>query len=153
MPHNISEEQIRNLALGKLTTHESIQVQRHIFNCPDCLRKLIEITFLQEMNGQGPKPLVVPSTRTPLCFVHDTADGMIYSKVERRGRKWMGRHWGDQLDGMRVCATVREANEYVVTSFSEMFPEHRCTERCQILSPATADTKQKSTGTFGAPLH
>ncbi len=126
------EEQIENLATGKLPTHESIQVQRHIYNCPDCLRRLIEITYLQELAGLGPKPLCVPKTRKPLSFVHDTADGFIHAKVERRGRKWMARHWGDQLDGMRVCASVREANEYVVTSFQEMFPEHRCTERCRL---------------------
>jgi hypothetical protein len=131
MSHSISDEQIENLATGKLTTHESIQVQRHIYDCPDCLRRLIEVTFVQELAGVGPKPLCVPSTRKPLWFVHDTADGFVYSKVERRGRKWIARHWGDQLDGMRECASVREANEFVVTSFHEMFPEHRCTDRCR----------------------
>jgi hypothetical protein len=132
MNHAISPEQIEHLALGKLTTPESVQVQRHIYNCPDCLKKLIEITFIQELQGVGPKPLCVPTSRKPLSFVHDTADGFIYSKVEHRGRKWIARHWGDELDGMRVCATLREANEYAVASFSEMFPEHRCTERCRL---------------------
>lgn len=130
MSHAISDEQIENLATGKLTTHDSIHVQRHIYECPDCLRRLIEITYVQELEGAGPKPLCAPSTRKPSSFVHDTADGFVYSKVERRGRKWIARHWGDQLDGMRLCATVREANEYVVASFQEMFPEHRCTEQC-----------------------
>jgi hypothetical protein len=132
MPHAISAEQMENLALGKLATHDSIQVQRHIFGCSHCLRKLIEITYIQELQGLAPKPMCVPTTRKPLSFVPDTADGFIYSKVERRGRKWIGRHWGDQLDGKRVCPTIREANEYVVTSFNEMFPEHRCTERCLV---------------------
>jgi hypothetical protein len=91
---------------------------------------------LQELAGLGPKPLCLPSTRKPLSFVHDTADGFVYSKIERRGREWIARHWGDQLDGIRVCATVREANEYVVASFNEMFPEHRCTERCRMNPPA-----------------
>ena len=86
------------------------------------------------MQGLGPKPLVVPTTRKPLAFIHDTADGLIYSKVERRGRKWIARHWGDQLDGIRECGSVREANEYALTSFHEMFPEHRCTERCRKLT-------------------
>ena len=131
MTHS-TEDQMERLALGKLPTHESIQIQRHIFGCPDCLRKLIEITYLQELAGLGPEPLCVPTTRKPLSFVHDTADGFIFSNVERRGRKWIGRHWGDQLDGMRECSTLREANEYVLCSFQEMFPEHRCTERCKI---------------------
>ena len=72
------------------------------------------------------------STRKCFWFVHDTADGMVHSKVERQRRKWIARHWGDQLDGMRVCASLRDANEYLVTSFQEMFPEHRCTERCEL---------------------
>ena len=129
---HVTEPQIGKLALGKLPTDESIQVQRHISKCPECLQRLIEITLIQELQRAGPKPPCVATTRKPLSFAHDTADGFIYSTVERCGRKWIGRHWGDQLDGMRVCATVNEANQYVVGSFNEMFPEHRCTERCRI---------------------
>jgi anti-sigma factor RsiW len=125
-----TEDEIEQLALGTLTTQDSIRVQRHIFDCPNCLKRLIEIAYRQELQGLGPKPMQIPKTRKPLSFVHDTADGLIHSKVERRGRKWLARHWGEQLDGMRECATVREANEFVVTSFNEMFPEHRCTARC-----------------------
>ena len=98
---------MENLALGKLPTHESIQVQRHIYACPNCLRRLIEITYVQESAGLRPKPLCVPTTRKPLSFTHDTADGFICSRVERCGRKWAARHWGDQLNGMRVCTTER----------------------------------------------
>lgn len=139
MRHEVSDDQIEKLAIGKLTTHESIQVQRHIYNCPDCLQRLIEITYIQELVGLGPKPLCVPKTRKPLSFVHDTADGFVYSKVERRGRNWIGRHWGVQLDGIRVCTNVREANEYVVRSFREMFPEHRCTKRCGVCALHSSD--------------
>jgi hypothetical protein len=57
---------------------------------------------------------------------------MIYSQATRQGRKWVARHWGPQLDGLRECRTMREANEYLETSFAEMFPEHRCTELCRI---------------------
>lgn len=87
MSHAISEQQIEDLAFGKLPTHKSIQVQRHIYECPDCLRRLIEITYIRELQGLGPKPLCLPKTRKLLSFVHDTADGFIYSKVERRGRE------------------------------------------------------------------
>jgi hypothetical protein len=78
----------------------------------------------------------VRRARTPLFNVHDTEDGMIYSRATREGRKWIARHWGPQLDGMRVCRTMREANAYLEESFSEMFPEHRCTERCQLMPNA-----------------
>jgi hypothetical protein len=147
MSHAISDEQIEDLATGKLPTHESIQVQQHIYECPDCLRRLIEITYIQELAGLGPKPLCIPTAGKPLSFIHDTTDGLIHSNVERRGRKWIGRHWGDQFNGMRVCATMREANEYVVRSFEEMFPEHRCTERCRLSSLTVCSQQAKLSGT------
>ena len=128
---HFSAKQIEKLALGELTTAESIRVQTHIYNCPECLKKLVAITLVQEMQGLGPEPLVLPTTRKPLSFMHDTADGLVFCKVERRGRKWLALHWGDQIDGTRECASVREANEYAVTSFHQMFPEHRCTVRCK----------------------
>jgi hypothetical protein len=68
----------------------------------------------------------------PLYIVHDTADGMIYSRAERRGRTWFARHWGKQLSGERRCASMVEANEFLGASFREMFPEHRCTSRCRV---------------------
>ena len=136
MSHALSESQIKQqLALGKLTTHHSKQIQRHILGCPDCLRRLIEVALIQEERDEGPKPFCVRTTRKPLHFVHDTADGFVYSKVEKRGRKWIGRHWSDELDGVRECCTIREANDYVVASFNAMFPEHRCTERCKLFPP------------------
>ncbi len=46
---------------------------------------------------------------------------MIYSQAIRQGRRWVARHWGSQLDGMRVCKTMREESDYLKDSFSEMF--------------------------------
>jgi hypothetical protein len=42
----------------------------------------------------------------------------------------MARHWGEQLVGGKECHTMREANEFLLASFTQMFPEHRCTDRC-----------------------
>jgi hypothetical protein len=52
--------------------------------------------------------------------MHSGADG-----------KWVVRHWGRQLDGGRICASVEEANAYLMESFKQMFPEHVCSEQCR----------------------
>ena len=126
-----NDRQIERLVSGKLKTHEALVAQKHIFGCPECLRRLIEATYRSELLGLGPTPLAAPGRRKPLRFVHDTADGLIYGSVEKQGRRWVVRHWGEQLDGMKECATLREANEFAIASFQQMFPEHRCTKRCR----------------------
>ena len=147
MTAHVDESDIECLALGKLPTRESLRVQRHLFKCPSCLRSLVEIEVrlaARELIEGDHVP--VADRRKPLFIVHDTADGMIYSRAERRGRKWLARHWGPQLDGGRECDTMREANEFLIRSFTEMFPEHRCTERCRNILPTHADS-------FGRPRH
>src|SRR3954465_866570 len=133
MATHVSETDIESLALGRLATADSIRVQRHLFKCGDCLKRLLalEILFAQKelLDGDRSPP---PDPRKPLFVVHDTGDGFIYSKTERRGRKWLARHWGEHLNGGRECGTMREANEFLAQSFREMFSEHRCTARCRI---------------------
>jgi hypothetical protein len=123
------------LAMGQLPTPKSIRVQRHISQCEPCLRQLVERTIGLALLGLGPEILVPVNHRRPLFIVHDTADGFVYARTEHRGRQWIARHWGDQLDGGRECKTMREANEYLTVSFAQMFPEHRCTDRCQLDPP------------------
>jgi hypothetical protein len=95
----------------------------------------------EEVNRYVP----MPDRRKPLDVVHDTGDGVVYLRAERRGRNWIARNWGPQLGGSRVCKTMREANEYLEASFFEMFPEHRCTERCK-LNPLCGGTEQNNVG-------
>ena len=73
----------------------------------------------------------------PRRFIHDTEDGLIVSEVMHAGsRKWVAHHWGPQLDGGRTTRTLREAMDYLTVSFSQMFPEHQCTSRCEAISDA-----------------
>jgi len=73
-----------------------------------------------------------PGKNRPLFIVHDTVDGLIYSRAERRGKKWFARHWGDELDGGGEFLSMRQANDFLTRTFNEMFPEHRCTTRCRL---------------------
>ena len=137
--------ELQALSMGRLPTVESLRVQKHLFECPACLHRLLEMEVLnelaEELNSHVPKP----DRRKPLFIVHDTADGLMYSRTERRGRVWIARHWGPELEGMRVCRTMREANAFLEASFLEMFPEHRCTELCK-LNPADRPTSGRVSG-------
>jgi hypothetical protein len=126
-----TDEEIRELTLGKLTTAQSIRVQRHIYHCSDCLRRLIEADLpLVIADAVMPPHSIKPDVSRPVFTRHDTADGFIYSRVERKGRRWIERHWGDELSGGGEYRTMREANDHAVAAFWQLFPEHRCTERC-----------------------
>jgi hypothetical protein len=131
MTTHVSENVIKKLALGGLPVADSIRVQRHLFNCRTCLRQLIEIEFAMPHSDLVTFRFPVVNTRKPLFIVHDTADGFVYCQtVKLANGKWMARNWGDELQGARSCKTMREANEHLLSAFNEMFPEHRCTERC-----------------------
>ena len=84
--------------------------------------------------------MITPPVGKPLFLVHDTADGFVYVRVVRAGPRWREHRWGDQLEGGSEWPTVRQANEQAVKSFREMFPEHRCTDRC-CLNPAETGTR------------
>src|SRR5436190_21445368 len=132
MCKHVSDEKIESLALGRLRTHDSIRVQQHLYKCSGCLSRLVQITFNLDLNGFVLTELSTPDKRKPLYMAHETADGWIYSKCERQGRKWIARQWGDQVEGGKECSTMREANRVLVQAFREMFPEHRCTDRCKL---------------------
>jgi hypothetical protein len=127
-----TDSTLHRLSCGRLTTAASLRLQRHLFNCSNCLNRLLEIEVINEgIDGIATlRPKV--DKRKPLFIVHDTGDGMIYSRADRRGSRWIARHWGPELAGARQCRTMREANEYLASSFVEMFPEHRCTARCRV---------------------
>ena len=132
------DQALQDLALGKLTTAESLRLQKHIFDCPDCLQRLIktEMDLMLADAFAESRHTATPHPRKPLFVRHDTADGFIYCRVKKRGRKWFALHWGDQLNGQQECLTMREANEQAVAAFAQMFPEHRCTDRCCVNPPA-----------------
>jgi hypothetical protein len=130
---------ILRLARGRLRREESVRVKRHIYTCSECLRLLIDIEYklaVEEAIVGTRAP--VPDEQEPLFIVHDTGDGLVYSRAEQKGGKWIARHWGRELNGATECGTMREANDLLVRSFAEMYPEHRCTERCRI-DPAAVE--------------
>jgi hypothetical protein len=124
-----SNDALEKFSLGLLTVTDSCRVQRHLFRCGSCLKRLIAI---ETKDGKPAGKKAIPPADTPLSFTHDTADGPFHSQAEPYLGIWRARHWGHTLMGMHVCSNVREANEYLVESFNQMFPEHRCNARCRV---------------------
>jgi hypothetical protein len=95
--------------MGRMPTAESTRVQRHLFRCGPWLHRLIEVEVkLDVMDLIQPDRSPVPDKRKPLYITHYTGDGFLYSRAERRGHKWIARHWGEQLDDACECSTMRE---------------------------------------------
>ena len=105
------DEALRADTLGTLTTAQSLRLQAHIFHCPDCLTRLKEIELLLALPDAsvGRQDSAKAEMRKPLFIRHDTVDGFIYLRVEKRGRKWLALHWGEQLNGQQEFLTMREA--------------------------------------------
>jgi hypothetical protein len=134
---HVVDDVLEALTLGRLTTAESLRIQKHIFGCPACLKRLIAVEVELSIGDAHNPPRSLRADMTkPLFMRHDTADGFIYSRIEKHGDKWLERHWGEQLQGQHSCQTLKEANEHAMAAFEQMFPEHRCTERC-CLDPVT----------------
>jgi hypothetical protein len=69
-----------------------------------------------------------------LRSLHTTEDGPMFTSLRKAANgNWMARHWGRQLDGALVFDSVLEAEAYLKNSLTQMFPEHRCSERCREL--------------------
>jgi hypothetical protein len=67
----------------------------------------------------------------PYNFVHLTREGPFYSRVTRlRTGKLFARHWGRNLEAGREFRTQRDARAFTARTFSQMFPEHTCTDLC-----------------------
>jgi hypothetical protein len=114
--------------MGKLSADEALEFEDHYLTCASCA-EVVEKTgrFMGAMRSAGAKS----DRTTPLHFTHATEDGLIVSEVvETINGEWLARHVGPQLDGGRVTRTLWEANEYLLESFRQMFPEHICSTNC-----------------------
>lgn len=67
----------------------------------------------------------------PIAFTHHTKHGpiLLQATASREG-DWIARIFGQQLNWMSPFRSLQEANEYLLCSFAELMPEHRCTRRC-----------------------
>lgn len=108
-------------ALGTSSTATLEKVEEHLRFCERCQKELA----MQNA-------IAAPHNRRRLRSIHITEDGPLFGATHKRADgKWIARHWGGQLDGRRICDSVKEATDYLTESFHQMFPEHVCAGRCR----------------------
>lgn len=111
MADHISPGSLEEYSLDKLPESSLAVVEEHLLVCDEC-RAWLEVI-------------------EPVNYVHFTKDGPVYLRATLLTTgKVMARHWGKNLNGGRVCESVAAARKYLSESFSQMFPEHRCTSKC-----------------------
>jgi hypothetical protein len=117
MPEHPSDGALEGYSLRELAESSLPAVEEHLLVCDGCRARLDAIE--------------------PVNYIHYTEDGLIYSRATRltTGRV-MAQHWGSDLHGARIFRTVAAARKYLDESFSQMFPEHKCSVRCTRVAPA-----------------
>jgi hypothetical protein len=64
-------------------------------------------------------------------FIHDTEGSLI--RLEMRilpDSQWAAGFRGEKVEGRALFQSAAEAYRHLERVFSEMYPEHRCTDRC-----------------------
>ena len=124
-----SSDALEAYSLSASSDADLEKVEEHLLICERCQNELAETDqYIRAMKGA----LASAQTGGRLRSLHITEDGPIFGAMHRRvDGKWLARHWGRQLNGGRTCDSVEDANAYIMESFHQMFPEHRCSEQCR----------------------
>jgi len=124
---HLPENWLEEYALGRLHSSLLAPVEEHLLVCELCRQRLAETDDFIQAARLAARRL----RELPLDFTHDTPQGPIRLLVRQSAQgDWEAAFAGRQLEGLRRFATVAEANDYLLESFREMFPEHHCTEYC-----------------------
>lgn len=132
-PGHPPEDVLEQYSLGRLAGGELRGLEEHLLLCPKCQDRLTAVDAYVRAIRDGAKRL----TDVRISLTHQTRDGPVHVYVIRSSKgKWIARLLGRELDLMRKFASVEQATEYVLQSFAELFPQHRCTRSCAAKKPA-----------------
>jgi len=123
-----NRDELEAYAMSQLSEPDLERIETHLLRCEHCQDALSQADeYIRSI-----RTAAALSNGTARCrSIHFTEDGPIFgASHERADGKWLARHWGRQLQGMRVCDTLEEANAYLIDSFRQMFPDHDCSVRC-----------------------
>jgi len=114
------EERLEQYALGKLAGDQLGQVEEHLLVCETCRDRLAEldadIRAIREVTGY--------LSEVPIRLICETAGGPVHLEVTRAvSGGWTARLWGQQADLTADFKTVQQANEYLLQSLADLFPE------------------------------
>ena len=111
---------LEQYALGKLTGDRLGQVEEHLLLCETCRDRLAEldadIGAIRQFTGYLRK--------VPIRLTRHAEGGPVHLHVTQAvGGGWRARLWGREVDLAAEFSTVQEANEFLLRSFTELFPE------------------------------
>lgn len=130
MSRHLTDEELIKYALRSLAN--TVRLQQHLFKCGDCLRRLVELEATVLADRLARTPEMIQLADRPLFICHETAEGMVYCRAEKCGHGWRAHRWGTKGEAGRRFRFVSEANQDLISTFREMYPEHRCTRRCRL---------------------
>jgi anti-sigma factor RsiW len=121
------DELLEKYALGALSDASALDVEGHLFVCESCRARLAAAErFIAGLRG-----LSHGSDARPMDETHVTESGPIRLRVEQSQRdEWMAVFSGGGVELSERFGTAFEANAFLLQRFQEMFPLHRCGERC-----------------------
>lgn len=139
MRDHIPDHDVEQYSLDKLPSSNSVIIEEHLLVCEYCRARLLGIE--------------------PVNYVHFTDHGPVYSRITTLTTgEMMARHWGDELDLGKVFRNMSDAEQYLNTSFSQMFPKHTCDGRCGptqnwglAIAPPTRQVPNKHSGDDADP--
>jgi hypothetical protein len=114
------EEPLEGYALGQLSGPDLEQVEDHLLVCEFCRERLQKLENTIGLIRDAARQL----RDTPIRTARQTSDGPVLLEVERSLEGgWIASISGEQVQLKRSFETIPEANEYLLKSFSELFPE------------------------------
>ena len=126
--HPLSDE-LEGYFLGTSSNADLEKIEEHLLICERCQN---ELALTGQHVRTRKRAAALPEKGKRLRSIHITEDGPIFGAMHTGADgKWIARHWGRQLDGVRICGSAEDANEYLTESFRQMFPEHLCSGQCQ----------------------
>ena len=110
-PDHTPDEELEAYSLDTLGENSLAETEEHLLVCDFCRARLAQIE--------------------PFNYIHFTEEGLVYIRVTRLATgEVSARHWGRDLYGRRILASVSAAELFLRESFSQMFPGHECHGRC-----------------------
>lgn len=121
------ESKFDEFLFKRLAEPELKHFEEHLFICEECRKRLDGISLLKVALMLAESK---PESRR-VRFSHQTEDGLIICEVNALAHgEWLARHFGPQLAGGTVKTTMNAAIDWLNSSFTAMFPDHVCTEKC-----------------------
>lgn len=123
---HFDEEMLERYALGQLEGSDLAAVEEHLLVCQRCRDRVVELDqFIAAFRGA-----VHGFAQRPIDYTHTTELGPVRLRTSKKEGQWAALISGATIEYGGVSATLYEANSFLVRGFSELFPEHRCTDQC-----------------------